>query len=81
MDTNTHITDVPNAMEKITLYQMLIWNKDEEIRMQNKIRMKKKSYSRQRKLTTKTKEEKYIKIDINKKGGRQRDRYLRKNVK
>ena len=54
---------------------MLIWNKDEEIRMQNKIRMKKKSYSRQKN------DDKDIKIDIKKKGHRQRDRYLWENVK
>ena len=35
LDTNTLITDVPNAMEKITLYQMLIWNKENMIMMKD----------------------------------------------
>ena len=41
MDINIQITDAPNAIDKITYYQM-IWNKDKEIKMQDKIRMKKR---------------------------------------
>ena len=42
MDINIEITDAPNAMEKITLYQILIWIEDKEIKMQEKMRMKKR---------------------------------------